>query len=90
MDGSRHGLRPKGRRPQHLDQPQLFTELIESLTTCDQPFEDADGSWGSRVTRPPGKGWRIVDFSHDRKTRWMRRVPVLWPVRPSAGGWRRR
>lgn len=90
MDGIRHSLRPRGRRSLHLvDQPQLFAELIETRTTRDQPFEDADGSWGSRITRPPGRGWRVADYSRDKKTRWMRRIPVLLPVRPSAGGWRR-
>lgn len=60
------------------DQPQLFAEVIENVTTPDQPFEDIDGGWGSKVSRPPGKGWRISDFSHDRQTRWMRRRPIAW------------
>ncbi|VTZ60544.1 hypothetical protein EMEDMD4_170037 [Sinorhizobium medicae] len=91
MDGIRHPSRPKGRHTQHaVDQTQLFVELIETRTTRDQPFEAADGSWGSCVSRPPGRGWRIIDSSHDKRTCWIRRIPIPWPVRPSPNGWGRR
>lgn len=81
----------RSRRPQHIaDQYRLFGEIIESITTTDRRFEDIDGTWGSRITRPPGRGWRVADFSHDKRTRWMRRVPIPWPARPSVcGRWQR-
>lgn len=79
-----------GRRPQDIAvQPRLFTELLETVTTRDEPFENSDGAWGMRVVRPNGKGWRVSDYTCDRKTRWLRRRPIIWPVQ-MAGGWRRR
>ncbi|ULR46106.1 hypothetical protein [Rhizobium sp. K102] len=69
------------RRRQHLaDQPRLFAEIIETITTRDQSFEDIDGGWGSKVTRPSGQGWRVADYSDDRKTHWMRRRPISWSL----------
>lgn len=73
--------------PQHLAiQPALFGELIESIITRDAPFEDRDGAWGSRISR----GWRVIDAHRERHTKWTRRTPIIWPVRPSSGGCRRR
>jgi hypothetical protein len=69
-------------------QPRLFAELVESAVTRDQPFEDPDGSWGTRIARPAGKRWRS-DFSHDKRTGWTRRRPIV-PPRRIAGRWRRR
>jgi len=51
----------------------LFREVTEVRETPDYSFEDPDGGWGTRVTKPEGGGWRIIDFSHDKRTRWVRR-----------------
>ena len=61
--------------------PSLFFEVIETVTTRDESFEDRDG-WGTRRVRPPGPGWRI-DHDRERHTRWFRRRPVVWPRSPS-------
>jgi hypothetical protein len=72
---------------------EIFTvELLETITTADEPFTDLDGSWGTRVARPPGHGWRVADYSHDKRTTWTRRRSVIWPPRKASrggGGWRR-
>jgi hypothetical protein len=68
----------------------LFAELIERVETRDEPFTDRDGAWGTRIAKPPGKGWRVLDFSREKTTVWMRRIPIVWrPVR-TATGWARR
>ncbi|HWK68589.1 MAG TPA: hypothetical protein VNS34_27000 [Rhizobiaceae bacterium] len=71
-------------------QDLLFGELIENLWTPDQPFEAADGSFGTMAARPPGAGWRIADYRKDRKTLWQRRLPIVSrPRRATKGeGWR--
>ncbi|MER9563502.1 hypothetical protein [Mesorhizobium sp. M0571] len=92
MNLHRHISEFDSRRPQYLAvQPALFAELIETAVTRDEPFSDPDGSWGTRIVRPAGKGWRISDAHRDRHTKWMRRTPIIWqPVKRAAGGWRRR
>ncbi len=61
--------------------------LIETLTTCDEPFTDTDGGWGSRVAPPPDFGWKIVDYRLDRRTTWQRvRAITFGPRRASRGG----
>jgi len=57
--------------------PSLFGELIEYASTRDAPFEDPDGGFGTRIVRPAGKGWRISDYSHERRTTWTRRRAVI-------------
>jgi hypothetical protein len=56
------------------DQP--FT-INATITTKDEPFEVPDGSWGTRVSRYAGQGWRIIDCREDKKTIWLRRQPVV-------------
>ena len=63
--------------------------MTEIRETRDHPFVDPDGGWGTRVTRPEGSGWRVIDFSHDKRTRWMRRRAVI-PSQLLSGRWRRR
>jgi hypothetical protein len=53
-------------------------EIIEVAETRDQPFSDQTG-WGSRPKRPQGDGWRISDFTHEKRTTWERRR--LFPAR---------
>ena len=65
---------PGGAAQQH----QFATETV---VTADEPFDDADG-WGSRVKRPPRPGWRVADYSDERRTRWERRR--LLPARGRA------
>jgi len=79
------------RAPSQPDPRQLplFLEVIETTVTRDRPFEADDGAWGSRIARPQGRGWRVSDFSHDRKTTWLRRRPVV-PAQRISGRWRRR
>jgi hypothetical protein len=36
-------------------------EITETVTTCDQPFTDRDGSWGTRIVRPPRPDWKVAD-----------------------------
>ncbi len=70
----------------------LFGELIENLWTRDEPFETPDGSFGARIVRPTGYGWRIVDFRRDKRTRWQRRQPIVLGPRWATSGdgeWRR-
>jgi hypothetical protein len=50
----------------------LFLEIIETRRTRDELVDDADGGWHSRVCPPPGAGWKVIDFSHDKWTRWQR------------------
>ena len=58
----------------------------------DVSFDDPDGTWGTRVAQArKASGWRVIDFSHDRWTRWMRRRPIVVPQASKvAGQWRRR
>ena len=70
-------------------QHRLFTEIVEIIETRDTPFEDEDGGWGSRVTRPPGAGWRVLDSRRERHTKWQRFRAVPWAMRPTSNGWRR-
>lgn len=66
---------------QQSEQLRLFNEVIETIVVRDQPFVDGDGAWGTRTTRPPGDGWRVADYEHEKRTRWER--PRLVPA------WRR-
>lgn len=78
-------------RPQDdvVRQPQLFIEVVETIETRDEPFEHADGGWGSSIKKPPGKGWHVADSRRQRFTKWQRLRAVPWAVRPSSSGWRR-
>jgi hypothetical protein len=67
-------------------QLQLFSELLETVTTPDGACDETDGSWSIYSIPPPGVGWRISNFSRERRTTWMRRIPVVW--RPVRGGHR--
>ena len=62
--------------------PSLFFEIVETITTRDEPFEGRDGSWGTSIVRPSGPGWRIADARRERHTKWVRR-PVVWKRSPS-------
>jgi hypothetical protein len=46
-----------------------FLEFVETAETRDRPFVDRDGAWGSRVVRPNGDGWRVLDAHRERFTR---------------------
>jgi hypothetical protein len=48
-------------------QAPLFVEIIETVETRDEPFAD-----GTRTVPPPGDGWHIHDFSHEKRTTWTR------------------
>ena len=63
-DGVVVPLKPRCRVPR-----ALLDVRFETAVTHDEPFEAADGSWGSRIVRPDGGGWRILDYSHDKQTR---------------------
>ncbi|HEV2897261.1 MAG TPA: hypothetical protein VGX71_05350 [Pseudaminobacter sp.] len=67
--------------------PSLFAEIVEFISTPDEPFEDSDGGFGTRIMRPHGKGWRVADYSHDSKTLWSRRRAIVPPKRRGGGGW---
>ena len=60
-------------------QGQLFVELSRTARRPIDRSKDSDGAWGSRVARPAGKGWRVSDYSHDKRTRWTRRLPIPVP-----------
>ena len=75
----------------HPGQLALFSEILETHWLRDTPLDGRDGSWGSAVSRPEGRGWQIIDFSHDRRTTWMRRRPLVRAPRKATsggGGWR--
>ena len=55
-------------------QPQLFAEVIETVVTRDH-VDDA----GQFVRPPPGAGWRVVNYSHEKRTTWLRRRPLVLP-----------
>jgi hypothetical protein len=59
-------------------QPPLFVELVEAAETRDEWFDDPQG-WGTKPKPPSGQGWRIADYSHEKRTRWERRR--LFPAR---------
>jgi hypothetical protein len=61
------------------DQLRLFAELVETQTTRDHVN---DG--GVFIRRPPGPGWRVVDAHRERRTKWIRRKPIILSRR-----WRR-
>jgi hypothetical protein len=65
----------------------LFSEVVEFITTQDKPFSAPDGSWGTRIARPDGAGWRL---SSDKRTHWYRRRPVVIARPTKDGRWRRR
>jgi hypothetical protein len=74
--------------------PQNTFELIENIETRDEDFVDPDGAWGTKVVRPPGKGWQPLPIKHPREptTRWQRRSPVVPAPRRATrggGGWLR-
>jgi hypothetical protein len=78
----------------HPDQLALFAEVVEVRVTRDEPFKAKDGSWGSRIVRPPGRGWHPfpIRLQSKRRTNWLRRRTfVVAPRRASrgGGGWRR-
>ena len=75
-------MRPPG-------QPELFADLVETVVTRDEPFDDEHGGWGTRRVPPSGKGWRI-DRDRERATRWVRRTGVPWVRSPSITPGRRR
>ena len=60
-------------------QGSLFFELLETAVTADVAFEAPDGSWGTYVVRPEGRGWRCADYGQDKRTTWVRRVPIVPP-----------
>lgn len=62
------------------DQLRLFHELVETQTTRDH-VDDA----GQFIRPPTGAGWRVVDYSHEKRTTWQRRRPIVLPRR-----WRRK
>lgn len=81
----------RSRRPRNIAvQAQFFADVIEVRVTRDTPFENDDGTWGSMITPPPGRGWVPIDSHRERHTKWQRRTPVVWPILPSSDGWRRR
>ena len=51
---------------------QLFAEVIECATVRDRVTDD-----GVFLNPPPGPGWRVLDARRERKTVWVRRVPVM-------------
>lgn len=86
MHNKRYKSKPYRHRQQHLAfQAQLFGEVIEFATTRDEQFEAADGSWGSRINKPAGQGWRVIDSYRERHTKWIRRRPIPWALRSSVG-----
>jgi hypothetical protein len=52
-------------------QPPPFIEVIETAETRDESFCDREG-WGTRPKPPPGGGWRLADFSDEKRTTWTR------------------
>ena len=48
-------------------QAPLFVEIVETVETRDEPFAD-----GTHAVPPPGDGWRILDFTHEKRTTWTR------------------
>lgn len=74
-----------------LRQGRLFGEIVETAVTPDKPLEASDGSWRTKIRRPPGRGWRVIHFTRDRRTQLLRRRPVIFiPRRAIRGGqgWR--
>ena len=67
-------------------QGPLFREIVETEVTSDEAFEAPDGSWGTSIVKPPGKGWRVADYSHDKETHWLRRLPLATAF-PSREDW---
>ena len=63
----------------HRNQLTLFAEIVETVINRDRV-----NNTGAFVRRPPGKGWQITDYSHEKRTTWQRRKPVILPRR-----WRR-
>jgi hypothetical protein len=64
-----------------------FLELVETAETRDRPFVDRDGAWGTRIVRPNGHGWRVLDAHREHFTLWIRRRLVV--RNPSRREWRR-
>jgi len=67
--------------------------LIETTWTGDEWFDDplcldpdpdCRCCSGTRAARPPGLGWRISSFRHEKRTRWTCRRAVILPCRLTA------
>jgi hypothetical protein len=53
-------------------QLRLFAEVIDTVVTRDH-VSDA----GTFIRPPPGRGWRVADYSQEKRTTWQRRRPVV-------------
>jgi len=56
------------------DQFRLFAEVIEIEITRDFIAADA-----VLIRPPPGSGWRVLDYSDEKRTTWQRRRAVVLP-----------
>jgi hypothetical protein len=64
-------------------QAEMFVEAIEHIETKDVPFIDRDGAFGARIVAPAGGGWRVLDASRERSTKWVRRRSIARPFAPA-------